>query len=145
MKIQIVLAVNGSSREAMEFYSQVFNAKFNMATYGEIPSDSNNPLQESDKDKVAWGNMKIGDLKINFCDKLIDSPFVPCDNVILHLAIEGAEEATKIFNELKIGGDILEELHEEFFADIYGKVMDKFGVVWNILGLGSIAYKNANN
>jgi len=144
MKTQIVLTVNGSSRKAMEFYSQIFHAKFNMVTYGEIPSDPNNPLQESDKDKVAFGNMKIGDLKINFSDKLIDSQFAACDNVILHLAIEGADEAIRIFNELKIGGGILEDLHEEFFADIYGKLIDKFGVTWNILGLGSAAYKNAN-
>jgi len=143
MKTQIMLTVNGSSRKAMEFYGRIFHLEFSMTTYGEIPNDPNNPLRESDKDKIAWGNMTIGDLKINFSDKLSDSPFVPCDNVILHLAIEGAEEATRIFNELKVEGDVLEDLHEEFFADIYGSVTDKFGVTWNILGLGPIAYKNA--
>ena len=141
MKTQIAITVNGSSREAMEFYSQIFNVKFNMATYGEIPPDPDNSLQESDKNKVAWGSIIIGDLKINFGDKLSAPPFVACDNVILHLMIEGAEEATRVFNELKIEGEILEDLHEEFFADIYGKVMDKFGVIWNILGLGPIAYE----
>jgi len=143
MKTQIMLTVNGSSRKAMEFYAKIFHLKFNMTTYGEIPNDPNNPLRESDKDKIAWGNMTIGDLKINFCDKLADSLFVPCDNVILHLAIEGAEEATRIFNELKVEGDVVKDLHKEFFADIYGCVMDKFGVTWNILGMGPIAYKNA--
>jgi len=141
MKTQIVLTVNGSSREAMEFYSQIFDVTFSMATYGEIPPDPDNPLRESDKDKVAWGNMIIGDMKINFGDKLSDLPFVACDNVILHLLVEGAEEASRIFNELKIDGEVMEDLHEEFFANIYGKVTDKFGVVWNILGLGPIAYE----
>jgi len=144
MKTQIVLTVNGSSHKAMEFYSQIFHVNFNMATYGELPPDPNHPIKESDKDKIAWGYMKIGDLKINISDNLTDSPFVISDNVILHLTIEGAEEATRIFNELKTDGVILEDLHEEFFADIYGKVMDKFGVTWNILGLGPVAYKNAN-
>jgi len=144
MKTQITLTVNGSSCEAMEFYSKVFHEKYSMVKYGEIPSDPDNPLQETDREKIAWGNMKIGDLKVNFGDKLSDSPFVNSDNVILHLTVEGAKEATRIFNELKTDGKIMEDLHEEFFADIYGKVMDKFGVVWNILGLGPIAYKNAN-
>ncbi|MCL2571040.1 MAG: VOC family protein [Defluviitaleaceae bacterium] len=143
MKAQIMLTVNGSSRKAMEFYAEIFQLKFSMTTYGEIPTDPNNPLCESGKDKIAWGNMTIGDLKINFGDKLSDSSFVHSDNVVLHLAIKGAEEATRIFNKLKVEGEILEDLHEEFFADIYGRVIDKFGVTWNILGLGSIAYKNA--
>jgi len=145
MKTQIALTVNGNSHEAMEFYAKIFHVNFNMVKYGEIPADPNNPLRESDKDKIAWGNMTIGDLKINFGDKLPYSPFVACDNIILHLAIEGAEEAARVFNELKTDGEVLEDLHEEFFADIYGKVTDKFGVVWNILGLGPAAYTNAIN
>lgn len=145
MKTHIMLAVKGSSREAIEFYAKIFHVNFNITTYGEIPADPNNPLQESDKDKVAWGNIKIGDLKINFGDKLSDSQFIASDNVILHLSIEGVEEATRIFNELKMGGEILEKLHEEFFADVYGRITDKFGVVWNILGLGPIAYKDATD
>lgn len=145
MKTQIVLTVNGSSRDAMEFYAKVFHVNFSVTAYREIPADPNNPLRESDKDKVAWGSMKIGDLKINFGDKLSDSPFIACDNVALHLAIEGAEEAARIFNELKMGGEVLEDLHEEFFADVYGRLTDKYGVVWNILGLGPIAYENAIN
>ena len=145
MKTQIVLTVNGSSREAMEFYANIFHVDYNMVTYGEIPPDPNQPLNESDKDKIAWGNMKIGDLKINFGDSLTDLPFTSGNNITLHLNVEGAEEVTRIFNALKIGGDVSENLREEFFADIYGKVTDKFGVSWNILGLGPIAYENANN
>ena len=65
-------------------------------------------------------------------------------NIILHLTIEGTKEVERIFDALKKDGNVLEDLHEEFFADMYGNVTDKFGVTWNILGLGSVAYKNAN-
>ena len=143
MKTHIALSVKGSSREAMEFYAGIFRVGFHATTYGEIPGDPGNPIQEADKNKVAWGTMEVGGLKIHFGDKLSGPAYVPSENVVLHLSLEGAEEAARVFHGLKAGGEVLEDLHEEFFADVYGKVADKFGVVWNVLGLGPIAYRDA--
>jgi len=43
------------------------------------------------------------------------------------------DEVTRLFNELKEGGEVIMELGQAFFSELYGMVQDKFGVIWQIL------------
>jgi PhnB protein len=132
----IWLSFDGNCREAMEFYAKAFKTEAGgILTYGDTPPDAKNPVSESDKDRVAISDMRIGGVKIHFGDRLSSgSPFIVGNNISHQLFIEGIEEATRVFHALKEGGEVLQELHQPFYAELYGMVVDKFGIIWQVLG-----------
>ena len=131
----IAMVFDGNCREAMEFYQRVFKAENkHILTMGELSNNSSDSISENDKNKVANGTMTIGNLEINFFDNFMpESQHITGNNIIMHMWIEGKDETHRIFNELKDGGTVHEELKEQFYADLNGIVTDKFGVKWNLL------------
>jgi PhnB protein len=47
--------------------------------------------------------------------------------------MDDKDEIKRIFEELKDGGEVLMELQQTFFSELYGIVKDKFGIIWQIL------------
>ena len=137
----IFIIFDGNCKEAMAFYAKVFNVKhYNVTTMGELQQQYDSPCPESEMDRVGIGNMQIYDLNIRFFDCSSDGKtftgqqFLSGNNIVLHLEIAGVEETTRVFDELKECGDVLQELQPQFFAALHGEVKDKFGIYWNILG-----------
>ena len=135
MKHIVWLSFDGNCREAMEYYAKIFKTEVGgVLACGDTPPDLNNPILESDKDKVAISDMQIGGVKMHFGDRLsTDLPFIVGNNVSHQLFFEDKEEAIRIFNELKEGGKVLQELHKPFYTELFGMIADKFGVIWQIL------------
>ena len=139
MKPETTVAIwfDGNCRQAMEHYAKIFKVEMWCKTMGELSDQENFPIVESVKDKIGIGNLKIYDLSIRFFDYCSscssDTPFIAGNNIMLHLEIIGVDEAQRVFDELKDGGEVREELQEQFFAALQGIVKDKFGIYWNIL------------
>jgi PhnB protein len=38
----------------------------------------------------------------------------------------------RMFDELKVNGEVLMELQKTFWSELYGMVTDKFGVTWGL-------------
>ena len=139
MKPETTVAIwfDGNCRQAMEHYAKIFKVEMWCKTMGELADQENFPIEESVKDKVGIGNLKIYDLSIRFFDYCSScsygTPFIAGNNIMLHLEIIGVDEARRVFDELKDGGEVREELQEQFFAALQGIVKDKFGIYWNIL------------
>jgi PhnB protein len=134
MKLELFINFNGNCREAVEFYAKVFKSEVsNLMTYRQAPSAPNCPITESDKDKVCYAGVVIGDMVVMFCDMPDCSPVVMGNNINPTVSMGDKEEVKRIFNEMKDGGEILMELQQTFFSELYGMVKDKFGVVWQIL------------
>lgn len=45
------------------------------------------------------------------------------------------QEVREAFEQLKQGGEVLMELAPQFFSPLYGWVLDKFGVSWQLICL----------
>jgi len=43
------------------------------------------------------------------------------------------DEVTKTFENLAVGGTIVEPLAEVFWSELYGFVIDRFGVHWQVM------------
>ena len=114
MQTKLSIRINGNCREAVEYYAKVFKTDvLGMKTYGDFPLDPGNPPSESDRDKVCFGDLQIGDVYYSFSEKLSSEPPRDAGNNIMFLTIiEGIEEATRVFNDLKEGGEVLRELQE---------------------------------
>ena len=134
MKLEMFINFDGNCREAVEFYAKVFNSKIgNLMTYAEAPPDPNNALKEADRDRIMYAGIPIGGMVLMFMDMPSDLPLTVGDNITPTISTDDKDEVTRLFNELKEGGEVYAELQKAFFSEWYGMVKDKFGVIWQIL------------
>jgi PhnB protein len=49
------------------------------------------------------------------------------------ITYDTADEVTAVFNKLAIGGKVVEPLAAVFWSELYGYVIDRFGLNWQIM------------
>jgi PhnB protein len=134
MQLEMFINFDGNCREAVEFYAKVFKSEVgNLMTYGEAPPDPNYTVPEADKDKIMYAGIPVGGMVLMFMDTTSDWPLIVGNNINPTISVDDKDEVTRIFTELKEGGEVCMELQETFFSEWYGMVQDKFGVIWQIL------------
>ena len=134
MNLELFFNFDGNCREAVAFYAKVFKSEVkNLMTFGQAPPDPNFPLQEADRDKLMYADVKIGGVTVMFMDMPSGFPLVAGNNINPTISMDSKEEVERIFNELKDGGEVSMELQQTFFSELYGMVKDKFGIIWQIL------------
>ena len=135
MTFELFINFNGNCREAVEFYAKVFKSETkNLMTYGETPADPNNPLQEADKNRIMYVEIKIGDKSIMFMDMPSSMPCSIGNNITPTINFENTDkvEMNRLFNELSEGGTVIMSPQKTFFSEYYAMLTDKFGIVWHI-------------
>ena len=55
------------------------------------------------------------------------------NNISPTVSVGDKEEVKRIFDELKDDGEVLVELQQTYFSELYGMVEDRFGVIWQVL------------
>jgi PhnB protein len=134
MNLELFFNFDGNCRDAVEFYAKVFKSEVkNLMTFGQAPPDPNFPVQEADKDKLMYADVKIGGVTVMFMDMPSGFPLVAGNNINPTISMDSKEEVERIFNELSDGGEVLAELQQTFFSELYGNVKDKFGIIWQVL------------
>ena len=134
MQLELFINFYGNCREAVEFYSKVFNSTVNnLMTYGDTPPDSGYPVPEADRDRIMYAGVPIGNIVVMFSDVPAGSAFVCGNNISPTVSMGDKDEVTRMFNELSEGGETYMELQKTFFSEWYGMVRDKFGVIWQVL------------
>ncbi|MFX3632850.1 MAG: VOC family protein [Candidatus Pristimantibacillus sp.] len=131
MAVDVYLNFNGNTREAVEFYAQVFETdKPEIMTFGETPSDPNYPLPEEAKDLVMHTRLNIDGSNVMFSDVFPGMPFNQGNNISLAIVNKDLEKIKGYYNKLSDGGTVIMELQETFWSKLYGSVRDKFGIEW---------------
>ena len=134
MKLELFISFDGNCREAVEFYAKVFKSKVeNLMAYADSPPDPNFTISESDKDRIMYAGIPIGDMTVMFMDMPTGSPLIAGNNIQPTISVDNKDEVTRLYNELKDGGEVYMELQKTFFSEWYGMVKDKYGVIWQIL------------
>jgi PhnB protein len=133
MKLEMFICFDGNCREAVDFYAKVFKSKVeNLMTYGDAPPDPANPVSEADKDRIIYAGLPVGGMVVMFSDMPSGTPFVKGNNIAPTISTDDKDEITRIYNELKEGGEVFMALEKTFFSELFGMVEDKFGVIWQI-------------
>ena len=132
--MELFVNFDGNCRQAVEFYAKAFKSEVsNLMTYGQAPPDPNYPVPEADKDRVCYAGVRIGGATVMFCDMPAGSEVVIGNNINPTVSMDDKDEVKRVFDELKDGGEVVMELGQTFFSELYGIVKDKFGVIWQIL------------
>jgi PhnB protein len=131
MAVDVYINFNGNTREAVEFYAEVFGTeKPHIMTFGETPQDPNYPLPEEAKNMVMHTRLNISGSNVMFSDVFPGMPFVQGNNITLALISTDIDEMKSWFSKLQEGGTVVMELQETFWSKLYGQVTDKFGIGW---------------
>ena len=133
MKLEMFINFDGNCREAVEFYAKVFKSEAgNLMTYGDAPPDPGYIMPEEDRNRVLYAGLPIGGMVVMFSDAPSGSEFVQGNNISPTIGTDDKEEITRLYNELKEGGEVYMELGQTFFSELFCMVEDKFGVIWQI-------------
>ncbi|MGX7203991.1 VOC family protein [Enterococcus pingfangensis] len=133
--MDIYLHFTDQAAEAITFYEDVFKTKpAQIMTFGQMPPDDNNPVDDSIKDLVLHANLQINDTNVMISDspESLASPRIIGNTVALVFNATTAEEALEIFQRLAENGTVLLPLEKTFWAELYGMVKDQYDVNWYI-------------
>ncbi|ACX63512.1 VOC family protein [Paenibacillus sp. Y412MC10] len=133
LRMNPYLVMDGNAKEAIQFYEKALDAQVVMVqTFGEMPANPDFPLPDSARDRISHALLKVGETDLMFSDTFPGQPVQSSNQVQICIMTDQAEQAKRIYEALREGGQVVMPLQETFWSPAYGIVADKFGVNWNI-------------
>jgi PhnB protein len=126
------LFFDGNAEEAMNFYKDVFGAELSTMGFDAVVPEGD-PVPPGLMHSDLW----VGDFRLFASDGMPANPDYkpsPFANPEICISADASEEAaaTGWFNALAESGEIEDPLEKKFWGDSFGKVTDKFGVMWMV-------------
>jgi len=133
MAVNVYINFNGNCREALEFYTKVFETgEPQIMTFGDAPSNPQFPITEDVKKLIMNASLNINGSPAMFSDVPPSMPYIQGNNISLVIMDSSIEKIKTLFDKLKVGGTVNMELQETFWSKCYGFVIDKFGIGWQL-------------
>ena len=131
------LSFNGQCEAAFKFYQSVFGGELELYRFKETPSEEEGgyPIAENEMERVMHVSLPIGDhCLLMGCDTSDSSGPVAKfgDNISISVSTDSEAEALRIFNALSPGGQITMPIEKTFWADLFGMLIDRFGIPWMV-------------
>jgi PhnB protein len=129
------LVFNGNCEEAFDFYKQVFKKDFSyLGRFKDVPDGPH--IDDKFKDKIMHVSLPLSQETV----LMGSDAYEPAGdhrsfgtNVTLSVSFKDIEEATRVFNELAEGGSVRMPLEKTFWADLFGELTDKYGILWMVM------------
>ncbi len=123
------LSFNGTAKEALEYYKEVFEGEIlALQTFGEADF----PTPPEAADRIMHAQFKKDGLFFMVSDSFPGHTVEIGNNISLAIEMESEEEIEKIYAALKEKGSVLMELQDTFWGAKFAKVKDCYGVIWDL-------------
>ncbi len=121
------LSFDGNGREALEFYKSVFGGELTVNTFGDFGGDP------SIADKIMHGQLETpAGYTLMASDIAPGMPAFDRGNGVT-ISLSGDDEALSgWFEKLSDGGQVTMPLEKQMWGDVYGQLVDRFGVAWMV-------------
>ncbi|GAA5037764.1 VOC family protein [Marivirga lumbricoides] len=119
---------DGNCREAMTFYQNLFGGKLDLMPIKDSPAKDQ--FQPEIHDQIMHASLENGDFMLMASDMCGMGEVKRGNNVEINLNCESEEEINHLYQQLSAGGEILNELREEFWGAKFAMLIDQFGVRW---------------
>jgi len=123
------LFFNGTCREALRFYGEVFGTTPEIMDASGMP-----PEYEVPEDRKGWvmhGHLAIGGGMLMASDNVTGtSP--PMAGCAVQVNLPSAAEAKTVFDKLAEGGEITMPWTPTFWSAGFGTLTDRFGIPWMV-------------
>ncbi|MDI4643332.1 VOC family protein [Cohnella hashimotonis] len=125
------IQLDGRAKEAIDFYVEALGAEVTFSqTFGAGPGASEGHVPEATKERIAHSELKIGEAQLMVADSEPGKKPREGDLLTVCITTPDAEEATRMYNALREGGEVITPLAAFHFSAAYGVVKDKFGVTF---------------
>ena len=127
MKLEAYLFFPGNTEEAMTFYQGVFGGELSITRRGDVDATAG----ESEKGLVINAGLDSGAFTLRANDRADATGDV---QTRIELTVNGSEEddLRRIFDALGEGGTVKAPLEKMFWGDIFGALIDRFGIGWQV-------------
>ena len=132
VKLNSYISFRDNAREAIEFYQSVFGGEVFSDTFRSFASDEM-PVAEVDLDKTMHAYLKGGNgIELMAADTPTGMEYH--DGARITLTLNGDDEAILrgYWDKLAEGGQITMPLDKAPWGDVFGMLVDKYGVNWMI-------------
>lgn len=130
MQLHTYLNYGGTCRQAFEFYQAHLGGRITfLTTHGESGPPG---IPEGWRDAVLHARIDIGGTTLLGAD-IPPERFQPMRSAYLSLTLASSEEAERIYDLLREGGEIFMPMEETFFAHRFAMLRDRFGTSWMLL------------
>jgi PhnB protein len=122
----------GNCNEAIAYYEKVFKVtEKQVSFYRDAPPNSGMTITEDMLDLVMHASITIRGTKFNCSDT--QEKIVAGNMILFNVFMETEDEVRNAFEILKIDGNVIIDLGPQFFSKLYGSVVDKFGIKWQLI------------
>ncbi|PKM29885.1 MAG: hypothetical protein CVV07_09360 [Gammaproteobacteria bacterium HGW-Gammaproteobacteria-11] len=130
LEMNVHLAFPGTCREAMNFYAEVTGGQLEaMMTYAETPASEAVPAERHSD--IIHASLNLRGRRLMGAD-MPGSDYQRPQGAQVHLEYDCEEQASRVFQSLAEGGEIIMPFEETFWAHRFGMTTDRFGVQWMI-------------
>lgn len=127
------LIFDGTAREVFDAYGKALGGTPVYTTFGEAGAV---PADHPQKERIMHGALEVTDLiKLYVSDALEgmgDGPIVIGNTFSLALMGDDEERLREAFTNLSEGGTVRMPLQEQMWGDVYGQLVDRFGIEWQV-------------
>ncbi len=136
MNIRPYLTFNGNCLEAIRHYEKAFNLTATVSLFKDMPKNPQFQIPDEFMERVLQATINFGDNFIRMSDCGPMNNLNDANTEKLSIAVEAEVDVIKkAFEVLCEGGQVGMPLAETFFSPCHGVVYDKFGIMWNLIGV----------
>jgi PhnB protein len=127
MNLEAYLFFPGNTEEAMTFYRGIFGGDLSITRRGDVDPAATG----AEKQLVINAALDCGAFTLRASDRADATNEV---QTRIELTIVGTDEddLRRIFDALSDGGTVKAPLEKMFWGDIFGGVIDRFGIGWQV-------------
>jgi PhnB protein len=118
----------GNTEQAIAFYQQVFGGQVTITRRGDVDPTAATAEQ---KDQVINALLTGGDITLRASDRE-DASAGPQTRIELSLIGTDDAQLRALFDGLADGGTVMTKLERQFWGDIFGSVIDRYGIGWQV-------------
>jgi len=127
--INAYINFNGRCREAMNFYKECFGGEL---TLFEIEGSPMEQYHQEPKDQIYHSSLVSGPIILMGTDMTGPLGYTKGNNISMAIGCSSAEDAQKFFAHLSHGAEIRMPLQKTFWAELFGDLVDQFGITWMV-------------
>ncbi|WP_179354479.1 VOC family protein [Winogradskyella vidalii] len=128
MKVQAYLSFQGNCQEALNFYSELFDAKIiNRHTYEDRAID----VPSSYRGKLQHAELKGKHVHFMAYDVSPDTPLNSGSQIHMSIDATSEKEGKILFESLSAGGKLHHDFREREWG-YYGRCTDQYGIGWMV-------------
>jgi PhnB protein len=122
------ISFDGTAREAMESYKATFGGELSVNTFGDFGESP--PGYE---DKVMHSQLETpSGFTLMASDTPPGMPYQAGTNISVSLSGDDDGELRGYWDKLADGGQVTLALEKQMWGDVFGMVVDRFGITWMV-------------